>query len=285
MENRATTAGVTSRKWGAVKNVSTCLRARYFTEVEGHCVLDTDLDGRGGITSPLHDKPIHKYVPITAELLTAAQTPKDASDLFPQAVVKADRKIGPAGEAVPKGKIKHLLNRKITQVKSASGSLPRLGRKDQEIKTFTETFSSGPKEKHAPTVVRCTGELVTKGDMIHGQQKITLHRRLCGAGFRVRSSSSPTAKGPNPLWRSWQPGRRFPPARASAASPMTSSPTYPLPGRMGWYFVGGPSKVFYPPFTSFCNQKPPQSGMAPSSNIMADRLPNYRLSRRATVRR
>ncbi len=88
MKKRARVVTITSRKGGVGKTVCTSLLARYFTEQEGREVLVVDLDGRGGITSVLHDQPIRKQDPSIAELLAVAGDQGDTQELFRQAVIQ-----------------------------------------------------------------------------------------------------------------------------------------------------------------------------------------------------
>lgn len=88
MENRPVIVVVTSRKGGVGKTVSTSLLARYFTEVEGKCVVVVDLDPRGGITSLLHDQPISKNEKSVVEILTATHQEEGVRDLFTKALIE-----------------------------------------------------------------------------------------------------------------------------------------------------------------------------------------------------
>jgi len=88
MENRTTIVTVTSRKGGVGKTVSTSLLARYFTEVEGKRVAVVDLDGRGGITSLLHDQPLSKNDMSIVDILAAAHQQESVRNLFKEALIE-----------------------------------------------------------------------------------------------------------------------------------------------------------------------------------------------------
>ncbi len=87
MTNRAKIVTITSRKGGVGKTVSTSLLARYFTEVEGKKVVVIDFDGRGGITSVLHNNPIQDQELSISEVLVSAFEQGNVRRVFEQALI------------------------------------------------------------------------------------------------------------------------------------------------------------------------------------------------------
>ncbi len=88
MINRAKIVTITSRKGGVGKTVCTSLLARYFTEVEGKKVVVVDFDGRGGITSVLHNKPIQNQEMSVSELLLVAFEQGDVREVLARALIE-----------------------------------------------------------------------------------------------------------------------------------------------------------------------------------------------------
>ncbi len=87
MTDRAKIVTITSRKGGVGKTVSTSLLARYFAEVEGKKVVVIDFDGRGGITSVLHNKTIQDQELSISEILITAFEQGDVRDVFRHALI------------------------------------------------------------------------------------------------------------------------------------------------------------------------------------------------------
>ena len=90
MNNRALVVKIASLKGGVGKTAITSLLARYLSEIEGKQVLVVDFDGRGGITSLLHDEPLTENRQTIVDMLLVASEGIDPYEVFSQAIIEAN---------------------------------------------------------------------------------------------------------------------------------------------------------------------------------------------------
>ena len=90
MDNRALIVTISSMKGGVGKTAITSLLARYLAEIDGKHVLVVDFDGRGGITSLLHHKPLAANKPTVVDILLAAYQGMNPYNVFSQALIQTN---------------------------------------------------------------------------------------------------------------------------------------------------------------------------------------------------